>query len=136
MKDCLFCKIAEGTISCKRVYETKDFLAVIDIRPVNMGHVLVFPKIHCKDALDFPLAQETEFFEVVKKVSAAVVKAVNADAFNLGMNNGQAAGQTIFHAHMHIIPRFYGDGLELWHAREGVEQEELEKIHAKIKEHL
>ncbi|MBU1854521.1 MAG: HIT family protein, partial [Nanoarchaeota archaeon] len=104
--DCLFCKIVKGEISSAKVYEDDEFFAFLDIKPVNKGHTLVVPKHHCRNLLDFPKAEETDLMEFLKKVANAVVKAVGADGFNLGMNNEAAAGQVIFHAHFHIIPRF------------------------------
>jgi histidine triad (HIT) family protein len=130
-EECIFCKIAKGDIPCMKIAESKDFLAFLDIKPTAKGHTLVIPKHHCENILDFPKAEETDFVEFIKKVSAMVKKGVNADAFNLGMNNGPEAGQVVFHAHMHIIPRFKGDALKSWPNKD-VPKEELEQTHKKI----
>jgi histidine triad (HIT) family protein len=130
-KDCIFCKIVRGEIPTNRVYEDKEFLAFLDIKPINKGHALVIPKIHCKNLLDFPKSEETDLLEFIKKVASAVVKATNADGFNLGMNNGKAAGQVIHHAHFHIIPRFNNDGLHNWPNKDA-SKEELEQVQKKI----
>ncbi|MBN1792860.1 HIT family protein [Candidatus Woesearchaeota archaeon] len=129
--DCIFCKIIRGEIPSSKIYEDKDFFAFLDIRPINKGHSLIIPKVHCKGILDFPRAEETDFLEVIKKVAGAVVKAVDADGFNLGMNTGAAAGQIVFHAHMHIIPRFEGDGLKSWPHKE-LSREEMDETHKRI----
>lgn len=134
-KNCVFCKIIKGEMPCSKIYEDKEFLAFLDIKPVNRGHALVVPKIHCKNLLDFPRAEETDLIEFIKKVAGAIVKATNADGFNLGMNNGRAAGQLIEHAHFHIIPRFSDDGLRHWPHREYYEGE-MEKIQKKIRSFL
>jgi histidine triad (HIT) family protein len=146
-KDCIFCKIVRGEIPANRIYEDKEFLAFLDIKPISKGHTLVIPKHHCKNLLDFPKsaseklagsenlrflkAEETELLELIKKVASAVVKATNADGFNLGMNNGKAAGQVIHHAHFHIIPRFDNDGLHNWPNKD-TSKEELEQVQKKI----
>lgn len=130
-KDCIFCKIVRGEIPTNRIYEDKEFLAFLDIKPISKGHTLVIPKHHCKNLLDFPKAEETDLLELIKKVASAVVKATNADGFNLGMNNGKAAGQVIHHAHFHIIPRFDNDGLHNWPNKD-TSKEELEQVQKKI----
>ena len=129
--DCLFCKIVKGEISSAKVYEDDEFFAFLDIKPVNKGHTLVVPKHHCRNLLDFPKAEETDLMEFLKKVANAVVKAVGADGFNLGMNNEAAAGQVIFHAHFHIIPRFKNDNLGSWPHKD-ISEKEMEEIKKKI----
>jgi len=131
IQDCIFCMIIKGEIPCSRIYEDKEFLAFLDIKPISKGHTLVIPKAHCKNLLDFPRSVETDLLEFIKKVAAAVVKATNADGFNLGMNNGKAAGQVIHHAHFHIIPRFNNDGLHNWPNKDA-SKEELEQTQKKI----
>ena len=134
-KDCIFCKIIKGEIPAAKVLEDKEFLAFLDIRPINKGHALVIPKIHCKNFLDFPKQEETDFLAFTKKVAAAVIKATGADGFNLGMNNGEAAGQVIHHAHFHIIPRFHNDGLQNWPHKQYAEGE-IAELQKKIIEFL
>lgn len=130
-KDCIFCKIIKGENPANKVYEDKEFLAFLDIKPISKGHTLVIPKVHCKNILDFPKAEETDLIEFIKKVSTAIVKATNADGFNLGMNNGGAAGQVVHHAHFHIIPRFNNDGLHNWPNKDTT-KEELEQVQKRI----
>jgi histidine triad (HIT) family protein len=130
-KECVFCKIIKGEIPCSKIYEDKEFLAFLDIKPISKGHTLVIPKHHCKNILDFPESEETDLLEFIKKVASAVVKATSADGFNLGMNNGKAAGQVIHHAHFHIIPRFNNDGLHNWPNKDA-SKEELEQVQKKI----
>lgn len=134
-EDCIFCKIVKGEIPCSKIYEDKEFLAFLDIKPINPGHALIVPKIHCKNLLDFPKAEETDLMEFIKKVAGAVVKAVNADGFNLGLNNGEAAGQIIHHAHFHIIPRFSNDGFRHWPHKE-YKENEMDEVQKKIKSFL
>jgi histidine triad (HIT) family protein len=118
LQECIFCKLIRGEIPCAKILEDKEFLAFMDIRPINKGHVLIIPKTHCTNIFDFPKSEETDMIEFIKKVAAAVVKATDAEGFNLGMNNGEAAGQVVLHAHFHIIPRFKGDNLSNWPHKE------------------
>lgn len=131
--DCLFCKIINGEVPCHRIYENDKVLAFLDIGPVNKGHALVIPKEHHVNLLDMPDDILAEVAIASKKVANAVIEAVGADGCNIGKNNGAAAGQVIFHAHMHIIPRFKGDGLEHWPSGK-YEEGEAEEIKEKIKE--
>ncbi|MBU1202287.1 MAG: HIT family protein [Nanoarchaeota archaeon] len=135
MDNCLFCKIIKGEIPSTKIYEDDEFYAFLDIKPINQGHTLVVPKKHCRNLLDFPKSEETDLMEFLKKVAKAVTKGVGADGFNLGMNNEGAAGQVVFHAHFHIIPRFKNDGLTSWPHKE-FDNEELERIKDKIVKYL
>ena len=131
MEDCIFCKIINREIPCSKVYENDKVMAFLDIAPVNKGHTLVVPKEHHKDLLDTPDNLLAETIKVIKKVAKAVMRATGAEGFNLGVNNGKAAGQVVMHLHFHIMPRFEDDGLKLWSGKkyEGKEEEETaEKI--------
>ncbi|MBC8500327.1 MAG: HIT family protein [Nanoarchaeota archaeon] len=135
MEDCIFCKIVKGEIPSTKIYEDDEFYAFLDLRPINKGHTLVVPKLHCKNLFDFPKSEETDLMEVLKKISKAVVKGLSADGFNIGMNNERAAGQVIMHAHFHIIPRFNDDGLSSWPDKE-YKEGEMEEIKEKIIKNL
>lgn len=111
---CIFCLIARGDIPCAKVYEDESVLAFLDLSPVHPGHTLVIPKAHYKDMLEVPCELAPAVFSALKKVGAAVMKATGATGFNVMQNNGLSAGQTMFHIHWHIIPRFDGDGLGAW----------------------
>jgi histidine triad (HIT) family protein len=125
MNDCIFCNIVRGDIPSSKVYETKDTLAFLDIHPTNPGHVLVIPKVHSHNLLDIAASDWSAVAESVRVVAIAVEKAMDADGVNLMMNNRENAGQVIDHPHVHIIPRFKGDGLTLWGHREYKEGELL-----------
>ena len=130
-KECVFCKIIKGELPCKKIYEDKEFLAFLDIMPISPGHTLIIPKKHYKNLLSFPKQEDTALLELIKKISLAITKAVSADGFNLGMNNGEAAGQSVMHAHMHIIPRFKNDGLKSW-PHQNIPEQEMSRIKDKI----
>ena len=130
-KDCIFCKIAKKEIPANVVYENEKVISFLDIRPISKGHTLVIPKGHFVDMLDTPEDVICEVAAAAKKVAAAVARAVGADGFNLGMSNKPAAGQDVMHAHMHIMPRFKGDGLRMWLGKDA-SREELQRLSEKI----
>ena len=111
---CIFCRIANGDIPCAKVYEDDTVLAFLDLSPVHPGHTLIIPKKHYKDMLEVSCEIAPAVFQALQKVGGAVMKATGATGFNVMQNNGLSAGQTMFHIHWHIIPRFDGDGLGAW----------------------
>ncbi|MEI7741551.1 MAG: HIT family protein [bacterium] len=114
MSDCLFCKIIAGEIPSTKVYEDQDVVAFLDISPVNKGHTLVVPKSHAENFLVVSEDVSAKAFGAAQKVAKAVLAATGAHGFNLHVNNGHVSGQVVDHLHIHIIPRFEGDGLEHW----------------------
>jgi histidine triad (HIT) family protein len=114
MPDCIFCRIAAGEVPAERVLETPGVLAFLDIGPVNYGHTLVIPKAHYQNLLELPDALWTEMGQVSRRVAQALQATLDAQGFNLGMNNFEAAGQEVFHVHLHVIPRYHTDGLKLF----------------------
>lgn len=114
MSNCIFCDIVAGRASAVKVLETPRILAFLDIAPVNYGHTLVIPKEHYPTLLDLPDELWTEMGQVSRQVARALMKALFARGFNLGMNNFDAAGQAVFHAHLHVIPRYLTDGLHFF----------------------
>jgi histidine triad (HIT) family protein len=114
MQDCIFCRIAAGALPAARVLETPGVLAFLDISPVNYGHTLVIPKAHYPNLLELPDALWTEMGQVCRRVARALQAALQAQGFNIDMNNFEAAGQVVFHAHLHVIPRYDTDGLRLF----------------------
>src|SRR5262249_4320678 len=123
MADCLFCKIIRGELPSYKVYEDGKTMAFLDIRPVNAGHTLVVPKNHATNIFDIAPEDWAAVTETVRKLSIAIEKGLSADGVNIAMNNRQSAGQLVDHPHMHIIPRFKGDGLKLMPQREYKEGE-------------
>ncbi len=133
MNTCLFCKLVEGEVPSMRVYEDEDTLAFLDIKPNNPGHTLVIPKKHSENLYDMDDHSLATVIRTVQKVAKAIKAAVGADGINLAMNNEPAAGQVIFHPHIHVIPRFKEDGYRHWPQRsykEGEAAEIAEKIRA------
>lgn len=130
--DCLFCKIVAGDIPCYKIWENDHFLAFLDIKPINLGHTLIVPKNHADDLFDLSAENLTGLGGAVQTVAQMVKTGTEADGINIGMNNGPAAGQLIFHAHLHVIPRFEGDGFKHWPGRENLTDTDFEAIQTKI----
>ena len=111
--DCIFCKLANGVIPTNTVYEDDDFRVIMDVSPAAKGHCLVIPKHHFDNALTADSAVLSKAMVVATGVGKAAMKALKCDGINILQNNGVAAGQTVFHLHIHVIPRWDGDGLRL-----------------------
>lgn len=136
MIDCLFCKIVAEEIPCAKVYEDETVFAFLDIHPVNIGHTLIVPKAHSVNLYETPDETVAHMMVVAKKLAIAVKEALNADGINIEMNNDPVAGQIIFHTHLHIIPRFQGDGFMHWHGARDYHEGEAEKVAEGIQKSL
>ena len=110
-KNCIFCKIAKKEIPAKILAETNNFIAMLDGNPRTEGHTLVIPKKHFVTILDIPNTLGNEMLQLIKKISSDILEKKQGDGFNILMNNLAPAGQAVFHAHIHIIPRKEGDGI-------------------------
>jgi len=125
----------EGEVPATKIYEDAEVLAFMNLHPTNKGQVLVIPKDHVENIYGFSEELAARIMLITKKLAIAVKNGVDADGVNLIMNNEEAAGQQIFHAHMHIIPRFNDDGLKSWPAidyNEGEIEEWGEKVKKEI----
>ena len=101
---CIFCKIARKEAPANTVYEDEKVIAFLSIQPINIGHTLVVPKRHYENIYEIPEEEVTYLYKIVKKMASAVKKAVDAEGIRIVQNNGEAAGQVIFHLHVHVIP--------------------------------
>jgi histidine triad (HIT) family protein len=131
--DCIFCEIAEKSSEAEIVFENDRFVAFLDINPVNYGHTLVIPKKHYDNFLTIPITELEELTKLTQYLSGAIKRALKADGFNVISNNGTSAGQSVFHFHYHIIPRYEND----FHMRPRTIEynpSEIETYVAKIKE--
>ncbi len=133
--DCLFCKIASGDLDAKIIYEDEHVVSFLDIMPISKGHALVVPKEHATNIFD--MSQESYIYthKVVHKLSFVIKEAVGACGVNIGMNNNSCAGQVIMHPHIHIIPRFENDSLELWKG-DKISDDQMCDIFKRIKDKL
>lgn len=109
MDNCIFCKIIDGSIPSTVVYEDADFKAIMDISPAAKGHVLILPKKHCADLLSIDPDVASKALMIASKIANAQKKAFNCDGINLLQNSGEAAWQSVFHLHIHLIPRYKDD---------------------------
>lgn len=135
MDSCLFCKIIAGEVPSTKIYENEQVYAFLDINPVNLGHTLVVPKKHSENIYDISEDGTSALIHAGKKIASALKKELGADGVNLIMNNERAAGQIIFHAHLHVVPRLAADGFHHWKGK-GFSKEEIEKAGDKIRPHL
>lgn len=134
-KDCIFCKIIAGDIPSSKVYEDEQVLAFLDITQVTPGHTLIIPKNHCRNLLDMTAETASQVFSIVPKLAQALMKTTGADGLNLINNSEEAAGQTVFHAHIHLLPRFVsGDGVDINFEQNQPNIEQLVQLANQIKE--
>ncbi len=130
--DCIFCSIVAGDIPARTVHETDDVLAFLDANPLARGHTLVIPKSHARHVGDLDDDLASELFATVTELTPRVQAAVDADGANVGINDGEAAGQEVPHVHVHVIPRFEGDGGAPLHAvggkRPDLSDDELDAV--------
>jgi histidine triad (HIT) family protein len=136
MTDCIFCKLVAGQIPATRVYEDEHTLAFMDIGHVNPGHVLVAVKKHAANLFELQEAQAEAVARASVKISRALKKAFEPEGLSVYQANGRAAGQTVFHYHVHLLPRHAGDGMDLVWPVKNPPREKLEAYAAKIKENL
>jgi len=133
---CIFCSIVDGEIPARTVYETDDVLAFLDANPLAPGHTLVIPKTHAERVGDLDADLSSAVFDAVSEITPEVEAAVDADGANIGINDGEAAGQEVPHVHVHVVPRFDGDGGAPIHAvageRPDLADEELDAIAADV----
>lgn len=132
--DCIFCKIANGEIPSKTLYEDEQFRIILDLGPATRGHALILPKEHYANLFALPEESAADAMKLAKKMAGVMKEKLSADGFNLVQNNGEAAGQTVLHFHLHLIPRYDNDGQHILWNPKTVSQEELEEIRKQITE--
>ena len=112
MKDdnCIFCKLATKDIPTNIIYEDDRFTVILDASPATKGHALILPKNHAANIYELPDEDASAVFVLAKKLATKMTEILHCDGFNIVQNNGEVAGQTVFHFHMHLIPRYLNDG--------------------------
>lgn len=134
--DCIFCEIVAGNIPAAKVYEDAHVFAFMDIAPANPGHTLVIPKQHYRNIFDMPAEVGSKIMQAAIPIANAIKTALKPDGLNLFQSNEPAASQTVFHFHLHLIPRWEGDPLRLpWRPSEG-DMEEIGNVATKIRNAL
>lgn len=132
--NCIFCKIAGGEIPSATVYEDSDFRVILDLGPASRGHALILTKEHYKDLCELDESVAAKVLPLAGKVGAAMKEVLGCSGFNVVQNNGEAAGQTVFHFHVHIIPRYEGGPAMVTWTPGNAESTELAEISNSLKE--
>ena len=134
--DCIFCKLANGVFPTNSIYEDEKFNVILDVSPANRGHALILPKQHFDNIFEIDDETASKIMPLAKKIATAVKKVTECDGVNVQQNNGTAAGQSVFHLHVHIIPRFDDDKFKLVWDPKSFSDEELaataEELRAEI----
>ena len=134
--DCIFCKLANGVFATNSVYEDEDFNVILDVGPATKGHLLILPKEHYDNLYELPEELCGKAMKLAKKMAVHLRDRLKCDGLNIVQNNGEAAGQTVMHYHLHVIPRYKDDGQNmLWNPTEPG-NEKLEELCDEIKEGL
>ncbi|WP_343250740.1 HIT family protein [Diplocloster hominis] len=130
MKDstCIFCKIANGEIPAATIYEDEDFMVILDLGPAARGHALILPKEHYANIYELDESIAAKAFVLAKKMATHMTEVLGCEGFNIVQNNGPLAGQTVFHFHVHLIPRYPEDQVGLTWKPGEVSAEELDEL--------
>ena len=134
--NCIFCKIVKGDIPCAKIFEDDKVLAFLDIAPANKGHALIVTKNHYETLTEIPDEDLRDMMLKAKKIAQALSAALGNDGFNILMNNKKVAGQLVPHAHIHVIPRFKGDGIKLNWRPKRYNDKEIDEVREKIRKFL
>jgi len=126
--DCIFCKLANGIIPTNSIYEDEEFNVILDLAPATKGHALILPKEHAANIYELPEETAGKVFKLAKKLATKMTDKLGADGFNIVQNNGEIAGQTVFHFHLHLIPRYADDNQEILWNPTSPSAEELAQI--------
>ena len=111
--NCIFCKLANHVFDTNIIYEDDDFTVILDAGPATKGHALILPKEHFANIYEIPEDLAGKAFRLAKKMAVSLTEKLNCDGFNIVQNNGETAGQTVFHFHIHLIPRYKDDGQKI-----------------------
>ncbi len=130
--DCIFCKISNGELPSKTIYEDEDFRVILDVSPATKGHALLLPKAHYADIYELDEELAGKAMRLAKRLAAQMKERLGCDGFNFIQNNGETAGQTVCHFHMHLIPRYRDDGQKIGWNPTSPSPEELKMIQNKI----
>ena len=134
-ENCIFCKIIAGEIPSNTIYEDDDFKVILDVSPASKGHALILPKNHVADIFTIDEDVAAKAMKLAKKLATHMKEVLHCDGFNILQNNGEVAGQTVFHFHMHLIPRYKNaknDDMIMWNHLEFT-PEELADIRNELK---
>lgn len=132
--ECIFCSINSGKMPSVTIYENEEFRVMLDRFPATKGHILIIPQKHVEDIYDLDPESAGRLFELATRFASIIKRTFGNDGLNIIQNNGRAAGQTVFHYHLHMIPRYDHDQVELgWNMDKEMSLETLETYAAEIK---
>lgn len=134
--DCIFCKIANGEIPSATVYEDSVCRVILDVNPANSGHALIIPKEHFDDIFSMDAETAAKIFTIATEVAKAQKAELNPDGLNILQNNGEAAGQTVFHFHMHLVPRYIKDNVTMTWVPGKADTEELSALSKALRKRI
>lgn len=134
--NCIFCKLANGEIPTNKIYEDELFTVILDADPVSKGHALILPKNHYANIFELGDEEASKIFTLAKKLATHMRDVLHCDGFNILQNNGEVAGQSVFHFHLHLIPRYKdapnNKGL-LGFTHAGLSEDEIKKVCEELK---
>ena len=133
MENCIFCKIANGEIPSATLYEDEDFRVILDLGPATKGHALILPKEHAANLYELPDETASKVMVLAKKLATHMTDVLKCDGFNIVQNNGEAAGQTVMHYHLHLIPRYVDDNQDLLWKPLSPDEESLKALCEQLK---
>ncbi|MBD5467859.1 MAG: HIT family protein [Lachnospiraceae bacterium] len=131
-ENCIFCKIANGEIPSRTIYEDEQFRVFLDLSPAAKGHALIVPKEHYANLYELPEELAADAMRLAKKEMSLMTQKLSCDGFQLVQNNGETAGQTVFHFHLHLIPRYRTDGQKIAWEPGSMSDEELDAVKDQI----
>lgn len=126
--DCIFCKLANGVIPTNSIYEDENFKVILDMGPATKGHALILPKEHADNLYELPDETAAKILPLAKKLALSMREKLHTDGLNVVQNNGEVAGQTVMHYHLHLIPRYQNDGQRILWKPTSPSAEELEAV--------
>ena len=132
-ENCIFCKIINNEVECYKIYDNNDLIVILDKFPNNVGHSLIIPKKHVENIFELDDGLCEKIFKMAKKVACELKKNLKADGINILQNNNEAANQTVNHFHMHVIPRFFGDTVEIKWVNNKFSDDDFNLVLEKIK---
>ncbi|MDY4692995.1 MAG: HIT family protein [Blautia sp.] len=133
MDNCIFCKIANGEIPAATLYEDEEFRVILDLGPASKGHALILPKSHAANIYELSDEMAAKAMILAKKIATVLTDALKCDGFNIVQNNGECAGQTVFHFHIHLIPRYQNDNVGITWVPGKLTDEDKEEILSKVR---
>ena len=134
--DCIFCKIANGEIPSATVYEDSICRVILDVNPATQGHALIIPKVHFDNIYSMDAETAAKIFTIATEVAQAQKAELNPDGLNILQNNGEAAGQTVFHFHMHLVPRYIKDNVTMTWIPGKADTEELSALSKALRKRI